>query len=54
VEVDRVSEGEEGGRFAVLVYPEGEVPVALGASGRAVGPGDRLRYDPGAARYDPA
>ena len=54
VGVDRVAEHEgTGERLAVLVYPEGEVPVALGALGLEVGAGDRLRYDPQAGRYVP-
>lgn len=53
-EVDRVAEREgTGERLAVLDYPEGEVPVALGALGLEVGAGDRLRYDPQAGRYVP-
>ena len=55
VEVDRLAQNEESGEhFAVLVYPEGEVPVRLDALSGGVGAGSRLRYDPGARQYRPA
>ena len=52
VEVDRVSENEaETERYAVLVYPEGEVPIRTGLLLGKVQEGTRLNYDPGKAEY---
>ena len=51
-EVDRVDEGEEGARFGVLVYPEGEVVVASEHLPAGTDTGTRLRYDPAAGRYE--
>lgn len=52
VEVDRVDEGEGGARFAVLVYPEGEVPLSTDSLSPHIGVvGRRLRYDPSEGRY---
>lgn len=52
VEVDRVDSAEEGGEgFAVLVYPEGELPLSAGQLPPGVAAGTRLRYDPEAGRY---
>jgi hypothetical protein len=53
-EVDRVSEGEGGERFAVLVYPEGEVPLPAERLPEEVSAGDMLRYDPGRRVYEPS
>lgn len=52
VEIDRVEEGEEGRGFAVLVYPEGEVPVRVEVLPEEVSAGSRLRYDPSKGRYE--
>lgn len=51
VEVDRLEEGEEGSRFAVLVYPEGELPISVEHLPEGVNVGSRLRYDPVEERY---
>lgn len=53
-EVDRVEEGETGERFAVLVYPEGEVPIGLTNLPIGTGAGARLRYDPAGGDYTAA
>jgi len=53
-EVDRVDEGEEGARFGVLVYPEGEVVVEAGRLPEGVDTGSRVRYDPATGRYERA
>ncbi len=51
-EVDRVAEHEgTGERFAVLVYPEGEVPVGVDLLPGGMSAGDRLGYDPGGGVY---
>lgn len=51
VEVDRVDESEEGVRFAVLVYPEGELPVQVEYLPEGINVGSRLRYDPSEEGY---
>ena len=52
VEVDRLEVAEEGGEgFAVLVYPEGELPLSVGRLPEGIGAGTRLSYDPEAGRY---
>jgi hypothetical protein len=51
VEVDRMEEGEEGARFAVLVYTEGEVPLPVESLPSHVDAGVRLRYAPSEWRY---
>jgi hypothetical protein len=51
VEVDRVDESEEGVRFAILVYPEGELPVQVEYLPEGIDAGSRLRYDPDEERY---
>ncbi|HYP53300.1 MAG TPA: hypothetical protein VEQ42_07145 [Pyrinomonadaceae bacterium] len=52
VEVDRVEASEEGGSvYAVLVYPEGELPLSVGQLPAGVGAGTRLRYEPEESRY---
>lgn len=52
VEVDRVEASDEGGGgYAVLVYPEGELPLSVEQLPKDVGPGTRLSYEPGAGRY---
>ncbi|MBD0370126.1 MAG: hypothetical protein ICV60_04775 [Pyrinomonadaceae bacterium] len=51
-EVDRLVENEEQGtRYAVLVYPEGELPVRLDYLKGAVQAGSRVRYEPASAEY---
>jgi hypothetical protein len=50
-EVDRIEETEEGARYAVLVYTEGEVPVRLEQLPKDIAPGTRLRYEPAAGQY---
>ena len=45
VEVDRLEENEEDGtRYAVLVYPQGEVPIKVENLPEEVGVGSRLQY----------
>ena len=51
VEVDRLEESEEGTRFAVLVYPEGEMPVQVEHLPEGIQGGNRVRYDPSKERY---
>lgn len=51
VEVDRVDESEEGVRFAILTYPEGELPVQVEYLPEGINAGSRLRYDPSEERY---
>ena len=44
---DRLEENEETGtRYAVLIYPEGEVPVKVEHLPEEVGVGCRLQYQP--------
>jgi hypothetical protein len=55
VEVDRLSESDEQDkRFAVLVYPEGEVPISTEFLPDKVREGARLHYDPDKAEYSSA
>jgi hypothetical protein len=51
VEIDRVDESEEGARYAVLVYPEGELALPLEFLPADISNGMRLRYDPNAGQY---
>lgn len=51
VEVDRIDEGEDGARLAVLVYPEGEVPIPVESLPTHVDVGVRLRYAPSKCSY---
>lgn len=52
VEVDRLEEDEAGGgRYAVLVYPEGEVPIKVEHLPRVAGGGSRLQYQPPEGRF---
>lgn len=51
VEVDRLEESEEGIRFAVLVYSEGEVPIQVEFLPEGISNGSQLRYDPSEERY---
>ncbi len=49
VEVDRVDENEETGtRYAVLIYPEGELPIKLEHLPQGTEAGNRIRYEPAA------
>ncbi|MDX6696293.1 MAG: hypothetical protein QOF02_3896 [Blastocatellia bacterium] len=50
-EVDRIEESEEGARYAVLVYPEGEVPIELEHLPPDVLAGAHVRYEPSAGEY---
>ena len=50
-EVDRIDEGEEGARLAILVYPEGEVPIPAESLPAHIDVGVRLRYSPSERRY---
>jgi hypothetical protein len=51
VEVDRVDKSEEGTEFAVLVYPEGELPIRVEYLPEGINTGSRLRYDLSKERY---
>lgn len=52
VEIDRVEENEaEGALYAVLVYPEGELPVRVEYLPSDVSGGKRLRYEPSVGQY---
>jgi hypothetical protein len=52
VEVDRLEENEEVGiRFAVLIYPEGEVPIKVEHLPKEVSVGSRLQYQPSAGQF---
>lgn len=51
VEIDRVDEGVEGASLAVLVYPEGEVPVQVEFLPGNVSAGSLVRYEPAAGEY---
>lgn len=52
VEVDRLVEDEgQGAGYAVLVYPEGEVPVRLGYLKGEARTGSRVHYDAASAEY---
>ncbi len=47
VELDRMEENEETGtRYAVLIYPEGELPIKLEQMPEGIESGSRVRYDP--------
>jgi hypothetical protein len=50
-EIDRVDESEDGAQLAVLVYPEGEVPVQTEHLPPDISAGRRVRYDPSAGQY---
>jgi hypothetical protein len=53
--VDRVIDDvETGEKYAVLTYPEGELPVKLKNLPRGTRGGRRLRYDPAACRFNAA
>jgi len=51
VEVDRIDESEDGKRLAVLIYPEGEVPLPAESLPSQIDVGTRLLYDPSEGRY---
>jgi hypothetical protein len=51
VEIDRVDESEEGAHYAVLIYPEGEVPVQVEQLPQNPSAGSRLHYDASAGQY---
>ena len=52
VEVDRLEENEEdGARHAVLIYPEGEVPIKVKNLPEEVGVGSRLQYRPSEGQF---
>jgi len=46
VEIDRLEESEEGVKYAVLVYPEGELPIKLKHLPPGAEAGSKLRYVP--------
>lgn len=50
-EIDRTEEGEEGRLFAVLIYPEGELPILIEHLPQNVSPGARLHYDSSQGQY---
>jgi hypothetical protein len=52
VEVDRLEENEEDGtRYAVLIYPEGEVPIKVENLPEEVGAGSSLQYQPSEGQF---
>ena len=52
VEVDRLEENEgDGTRYAVLTYPEGEVPIKVEHLPEEVGAGSRLQYQSSEGRF---
>jgi hypothetical protein len=51
VEVDRIDESEDGARLAILVYPEGEMPISVESLPTQIDVGTRLSYDPSEGRY---
>lgn len=52
VEVDRLEDDEAGGgRYAVLIYPEGEVPVKVEHLPEGVAVGCRLQYQPAGGKF---
>jgi hypothetical protein len=51
VEIDRTEEGEEGSLFAVLVYPEGGLPIRVEHLPQNISPGTLLHYDSSQGQY---
>ena len=52
VEVDRLEENEEDGtRYAVLIYPEGEVPIKVEHLPEEAGIGSHLQYQPSEGQF---
>jgi hypothetical protein len=51
VEIDRTEEGEEGSVFAVLVYPEGALPIRIEHLPQNISPGAQLHYDASLGEY---
>lgn len=45
ITVDRIDETEDGARLAILIYPEGEVPVRVEYLPEGINAGSRLYYD---------
>ena len=52
VEVDRLEESEEGVKYAVLVYPEGELPIKLKHLPQSVQGGSLLQYSATDGQYE--
>lgn len=50
-EVDRVMESEDGVQYAVLIYPEGELPIPVESLPDKIEEGISLHYDPIEGRY---
>ncbi len=51
-EVDRLEENEEDGtRYAVLIYPEGEVPIKVENLPKEVGVASRVQYQSAAGQF---
>lgn len=50
-EIDRIDESEDGARYAVLVYAEGEVPIPVEGLPQHISPGVRLHYDSNSGQY---
>lgn len=51
-EIDRIEENEEQGiKYGVLVYPEGELPIKSEYLPENIQPGSRVRYEPSQAAY---
>ena len=52
VEIDRLEESEEGVKYAVLVYPEGELPIKHKHLPPGIEGGSRLQYSATDSQYE--
>lgn len=52
VEIDRLEESKEGVKYAVLVYPEGEVPIKLKHLPQGIQSGSQLQYSQTEGQYE--
>ena len=52
VEIDRLEESEEGVKYAVLVYPEGELPIKPTHLPHGIQGGSRLQYSATDSQYE--
>ena len=52
VEIDRLEESEEGVKYGVLVYPEGELPIKLKYLPQDVQVSSRLQYSSSSSQYE--
>lgn len=51
VEIDRTEQSEDGSLFAVLIYPEGELPIRVEHLPQNLSPGTLLHYDSSQGQY---